>query len=254
MSARIRALIVDDEPLARRGVRARLRRHHDIEIVAEASGGKEAAQAIVDHRPDVVFLDIQMPDMDGFDVLAGVPREVAPEIIFLTAHDEHAVRAFDAAALDYLLKPIDDERFDTAIQRLRARLDSGRRDSPATRLVIRDRGNIVLLPPAEICWLEAHGDYVRVHTGKGSHVVRETLTRIEQRLPSSSFARIHRSAIVNVAQVRELRPLPNREFVVVLRDGGTLRLSRTYRDAIHALMREAPADVTASAGSARGRG
>jgi two-component system, LytTR family, response regulator len=247
VTASIRAIIVDDEPLARRGVRARLEKDGGVEIVAECENGEGAVRAIESLAPDVVFLDVQMPVMDGFDVLGALAPETTPMIVFLTAFDEYALRAFDAAALDYLLKPIDDERFAQTMARLRARLRQDPAARVPTRLIVRDRGHVVLIDFADIRWVEADGDYVRLHVAGRSHLVRETLTVMARRLPAAAFVRIHRSVIVNASQVKELRPMPNREQVVVLRDGTQLKLSRGYRDSVTSLLQ------AASAESARGR-
>jgi two-component system, LytTR family, response regulator len=231
----MRVLVVDDEPLARRGVVARLARHADVELAGECATGREAVAMINGRAPDVVFLDVQMPGMDGFAVVEAVGVERMPLTVFLTAHDTHALRAFEVQASDYLLKPIDDERFDGALARVRRRL-AEQRPAPQgpQRLVIRDRGRMVLLEIDEVDWVGAEKDYVRVYTRGGSHLVRETMAAMESQLPASRFARIHRSAIVNLARIRELRPQPNREFIVVLRDGTQLRLSRSYRDRLAA--------------------
>jgi two-component system, LytTR family, response regulator len=233
----MRVLVVDDEPLARRGVIARLRRHADVELAGDCATGREAVRMITERPPDVVFLDVQMPGMDGFAVVEAVGVERMPLTVFLTAHDTHAVRAFEVEASDYLLKPIDDERFDAALARVRRRLAEQRpvRRAPE-RLVIRDRGRMVLLEPEEVDWVGAEKDYVRVYARGRSHLVRETMAAMESRLPAARFARIHRSAIVNLARIRELRPQANREFTVVLRDGTQLRLSRSYRDRLATLI------------------
>jgi two-component system, LytTR family, response regulator len=236
-ASRIRVLVVDDEPLARRGVMARLARHPDVELAGECATGREAVRAIAERRPDVVFLDVQMPGMDGFGVVEAVGVERMPLTVFLTAHDTHALRAFEVQASDYLLKPIDDERFDAAIARMRRRLAEQRpAPSKPERLVIRDRGRMVLLAVEEVDWVGAEKDYVRVYVRGRSHLVRETMSAMESQLPAAQFARIHRSAIVNLARIRELRPQANREFTVVLRDGTQLRLSRSYRDRLATLI------------------
>ena len=236
-ASRMRVLVVDDEPLARRGVVARLARHADVELAGECATGRDAVRMIGDLAPDVVFLDVQMPGMDGFAVVEAVGVERMPLTIFLTAHDTHALRAFEVQASDYLLKPIDDERFDGALARVRRRLAEQRPAAqPPERLVIRDRGRMVLLEIDEVDWVGAERDYVRVYTRGRSHLVRETMAAMESQLPPERFARIHRSAIVNLARIRELRPQANREFVVVLRDGTQLRLSRSYRDRLAAFV------------------
>ncbi|MFN2567210.1 MAG: LytR/AlgR family response regulator transcription factor [Gemmatimonadaceae bacterium] len=247
----IRALVVDDEPLARRGIRVRLERAGGVEVIGECGTGRDAVSAIRDLAPDLVFLDVHMPGLDGFGVVERVGVERMPPVVFVTTYDAHALRAFDVHALDYLLKPIDDERFDTAVERARRRIAErqesalGRRlaaalaelkvGAPApreSRILIKDRGRVVILNEADVDWIEAEGDYVRVHAGGRGHLLRETMSAMEARLDPSHFARIHRSAIVNVERIRELRPHPNREYTIVLRDGTQLKLSRGYRDAL----------------------
>ena len=259
----IRALIVDDEPLARRGIRARLDRAGGFTVVAECASGREAVAAIREHAPSVVFLDVQMPGVDGFGVIEEIGADHMPVVIFVTAFDTHALRAFEAHAFDYLLKPIDDVRFATTLERARRRVvereesevarrlaalmqdlrpalaaaESGQRkpepaEAPAqpNRIVIRDRDRVLFVDVGDIDWIGADGDYVRIHTGGKSHLVRDTMAAMEQRLDAASFVRIHRSAIVNVSRIRELRPYSSREYAVILTDGTRLRLSRRYRD------------------------
>jgi two-component system LytT family response regulator len=263
----IRALIVDDEPLARRGIRARLARATDYTVVAECASGREAVSAIRDHRPDVVFLDVQMPGIDGFGVIRELGADRMPVVIFVTAYDTHALRAFEAHALDYLLKPIDDDRFAAAVARARRRVAErdesvvarrlvalmqevgatvdgslpvrgGRTDPPAAagpgRIVVRDRDRVLLIDVADIDWVGADGDYVRVHAAGKSHLLRDTMAAMEERLDPATFVRIHRSTIVNVDRIRELRPYSSREYSVILRDGTRLRLSRRFRDRLRA--------------------
>jgi two-component system, LytTR family, response regulator len=260
----LRALIVDDEPIARRGIRARLA-GTGIEVAAECGDGEEAVRAIRELAPDLVFLDVQMPGLDGFAVIQAVGADAMPTVIFVTAYDAHALRAFEAHALDYLLKPIDDERFALALARARVRI-AERRDgalgrrlramlveseasttpvlagvpAPSSRIPIRDRGRIVLLDADEVTWVEADGDYVRVHAGGRGYLVRETMAAIEARLDPARFARIHRSAIVNISRVRELTALPNHDYVIVLRDGTRLRSSRRYADRLRAMVGNVP--------------
>ena len=240
----IRALVVDDEQLARRGICVRLERAGGVEVVAECANGGEAVTAIRDLSPDLVFLDVQMPGLDGFGVVESIGPDQMPPVVFVTAYDAHALRAFDVHALDYLLKPIDDERFDTAVDRARRRITErqesavGRRLAAAlaelrdSRILIKDRGRVVILNEADVDWVEAEGDYVRVHAGGRGHLLRETMAAMAERLDPIRFARIHRSTIVNVSRIRELKPHPNREYTVVLNDGTRLRLSRSYRDAL----------------------
>jgi two-component system LytT family response regulator len=231
----VKVIIVDDEPLARRGIRVRLEQTPDVEVVAECVSGADAVRAIRDRSPDVVFLDVQMPGMDGFDVVQAIGAETMPVTIFVTAYDTHAIRAFDANALDYLLKPIDDERFARAVDRARRRLSERRggsvpRQSPLVdRIVVRDRGSVFLLAHDDVDWIAAEGDYVRVHAAGRGHLVRDTMVALESRLDPARVARIHRSASVNLARVKEIRPYGDRDYLAVLRDGTRLKVSRTYR-------------------------
>jgi len=246
----IRALIVDDEPLARRRLRAFLRTEGDIEVVAECGNGEEAVAAIREHRPDLVFLDVQMPGMNGFDVLAAIEARQLPLIIFVTAHDQYAVQAFEQRALDYLLKPFAKHRFQDAVSRARERLagpdpgDFRERISgllrtvagPKTHLVVKTGGHSVLLQTARIERLEAEGDYVRIHAGREVYLTRQTMNKIEAELGSGRFVRVHRSSIVNVEFIKEIHPLPGGDHVVTLRDLTQVTLSRGYRDRLeHAL-------------------
>jgi two-component system LytT family response regulator len=255
----LRVVIVDDEELARRGVRSRLERSDDVRVVAECGTGKEAIGAIRRTAPDLVFLDVQMPGMNGFEVIAAVGSEPLPQVIFVTAHDKYAIRAFEVHALDYLLKPIDDERFDAALTRARESLarerqsdlarrvasllrdageasGSARGKGHAERFVVRSGGRVIFVPALEIDWVEAAGDYVRLHAGKKSWLLRETMLSLESRLDAGKFARIHRSAIVNVERIAEMRPYDNGEYLVLLRDGTQLKLSRSHRAALQQLV------------------
>jgi len=253
-----RVIVVDDEALGRRGITSRLAAWSQVEVVATAATGKEAVAAIRAHRPDLLFLDVQMPGLDGFGVLAALRPQERPRVIFVTAHDRHALRAFEVHALDYLLKPIDDERFSATVSRALEALagerdqDVGRRVaqlvahrglSPAPdasagsagRLAVRDGGRIVLVQEREIDWIEAAGDYVRIHAGARRLLHRCTLTAIAKQLQEPRFVRVHRSAIVNVDRVRELRPLEGGDWDLLLSTGTKLRLSRSYRDAVDRL-------------------
>jgi two-component system LytT family response regulator len=240
----MRVLIVDDEPLARRGVRARLMAMPDVEIAGEADSGMKAVSEIERLRPDVVLLDVQMPELDGFGVIDAIGVDRMPLTIFLTAYDAHAVKAFDANALDYLLKPIDDERFGLAIIRARTRLAEHATSSQSRqlaaalagaaeqRIALRDGSRVLLFDQQDIDWLGADGDYVRVHVKGRSYLVRHTMAAMEARLDPKQFARVHRSAIVNVSRVSEVRRRGDRDYVVVLRDGTKLKIGRAYRDSI----------------------
>jgi two-component system LytT family response regulator len=241
----VRALIVDDEPLARRGVVLRLRKFKNIEIVGECGDGQSAVERILEQSPDVVFLDIQMPGMDGFDVLRALPIESLPTVIFLTAYEQHVLRAFDFHALHYLLKPVDDIRFATAVARARDLLDSKSKadmshrvmkmlesgaDEYMSRFTVQTGPRIQIIVAEEVEWIGAAGDYVELHANGRSFLLRETMTSLEQRLDPKKFLRIHRSRIVQSRGIQELRPIENREFTVRLSDGSEHRSSRTYAD------------------------
>ena len=244
---KIRTLVADDEPLARERLTNLLSAESDIEVVGQCRDGEEAATAIVDHTPDLVFLDVQMPGMNGFEVIDAVGSERMPLVIFVTAYDQHALKAFQVRALDYLLKPFDRERFQEALQRARAHIqrdetgDLGRRllalvkdlrrDQPKTdRLVVKSGGRLFFLRTDEIDWIEAAGNYVRLHVGTTSHLLRETMNAIEGRLDPEKFFRIHRSRIVNMERIQEMQPWLNGEYAVLLRTGTRLTLSRGYRE------------------------
>jgi len=234
-----RVLIVDDEALARERVRTLLSSAPGVTVVGECSGGREAVEAIIAERPDLVFLDIQMPDLNGFEVLEAVAPEWLPAVVFVTAHDEYALRAFDVHAIDYLLKPIEPERFTRALGRARAA--GGQKlldllDAVGTRLVIRAKGKISLLDPAEIDWIEADGKHARLHVGRETHVIRQQLKRLEQRLAPHGFVRVHRSAIVNVDRIKELEPWFHGEYVVILKDGAKLTSSAAHSEALHRII------------------
>jgi two-component system LytT family response regulator len=251
--SRIRTLIVDDEPLARRRLRTLLADQPDLEIVGEASNGTAAVRAITEKRPDLLLLDIQMPGKDGFDVLRDIAGSHQPAVVFITAHDEHAIRAFDVEAVDYVLKPVVEERLHAAVRRAVARLGEHRRGDLAeamTRLLERvdqgrrdgrvavktDRG-VTFLPAAEIHWVEADGDLVNIHTARGRHVMRTTLAELESRLAMPPFARVHRSAIVNIDCIQEIQPLFKGDYIIVLKSGAQIRTGRTHRADVQRLMR-----------------
>ncbi len=246
----MRALIVDDEPLSRTRLRQLLRVEADIEIVGECTSGTEAIAAIKELAPDIVFLDVQMPELDGFQVLEKLSGDVAemPLVIFVTAFDEYAVRAFDVLALDYVLKPVSPERLASACARARARTTS---DVPNDRLMkllaqLRDDGRVrgrlfvrannkmIQLDPAQVKYLEAAGNYVKIHALPGTYMVRSPLAEMEAMLDAASFARIHRSTIVNLDHVKEFQPWFSGEMIVLMQDGTKLKLSRTYRQEFEA--------------------
>jgi two-component system, LytTR family, response regulator len=247
----VRVLIVDDEPLARRGVRSRLRKHADMEIIGECGTGKAAVVAIREHLPDLAFLDIQMPDMSGFEVLRALQQDEIPAVIFLTAFDQYALEAFSIHALDYLLKPIDDARFESALTHARERIrnhdlpdlerrirrllkDTDGREAVQyeTRFSVRTGQRIIVVLVNDIDWIEAGGDYVTLHVGNRSHLLRQTMNNMESQLDPSRFLRIHRSTIVQTSRIRELVALDNREFLLRLADGKELKTSRSYSDRI----------------------
>jgi two-component system LytT family response regulator len=230
---RVRVLIVDDEPLARRGVRLHLEKAGGFEIVGEAANGRDAIECIRTLRPDAVFLDVQMPGIDGFGVVDAIGVGQMPVTVFVTAYDAHALRAFEAHAIDYVLKPIDPARFADAAQRVRTIVASG---SVPQRLVLRDGARVIVVEPSEIDWIQADGDYVRVYIGGRGYLVRHTIGRMEERLDASRFQRIHRSTIVNVARVREVTPDGDRRYRVLLRDGTSLTMSRGFRERLAALL------------------
>ena len=258
----IRVLIVDDEPIARRGIRHQLRGEADLEVIGECGDGAAAIDAITGLAPDLVFLDIQMPEVGGFDVVEAIGVARMPAVVFVTAYDEHALRAFDVHAVDYVLKPIDRHRFRTAVERARRRLahapgqqleerelsldrriaaaleELGRpAHDYAKRLAIKGDGRVMLVDVDEVDRLEAAGNYVEVHSGARHHLVRETMASLEARLDPSRFVRVSRSSIVNATRVRELQPMFNGDFVVVLRDGTKVAGSRRYRAAFDMLTR-----------------
>jgi two-component system LytT family response regulator len=241
----MRCLIVDDEPLARERLRDLLSGEAGVEIAGECADGRKAVAAIRKLAPDLVFLDVQMPGLDGFGVLEELAPEEIPAVIFVTAYDQYALRAFDAQALDYLLKPFDRERFRRALGRAREQFRRPRgeieprllallehleaRKPHLERLVIKSAGRIYFLRAAEVDWIEAAGNYVRLHSGKEAHLLRETMNHLETRLDPRRFLRIHRSTIVNIERIKELHPWFQGEHVVILRDGVRLTLGRAYR-------------------------
>ena len=227
----IRALVVDDEALARRNVTVLLGRDPHIQSIAESSCGLDAIQEIRKSKPDLVFLDVQMPECDGFDVLELLGNELPPVIIFVTAYDEYALRAFEAGALDYLLKPFDDGRFARALNRAKEKLAHylPATRSPAERLVIRSQGQVQFVRVDDIDWIEAAGYYACLHVGSDTHILRRSLSELEQDLGEAKFIRIHRSLVVNLDRIRGLELQDGGEYEVVLRSKVRLRLSRRYR-------------------------
>jgi two-component system LytT family response regulator len=252
----IRALIVDDEPLARTGIRQLVEPLDDVTIVGEASDGPDAVQQIESHKPDLVFLDVQMPEMNGLEVVREVGVETMPLTIFVTAYDQYALEAFEAHALDYLLKPIEEERFEEAMERARRQLhrveadalneqlrgvlqeyaDEEDEDDTIDRFTIRSRDRIYFVDTNDVQWVESEGDYVALHDGEDVHLVRKTMKELEQQLPSESFVRVHRSYIVNVDYIEELRPLDHGTYRIHMASGTPLKTSRGYSDNVDALL------------------
>lgn len=265
--ASIRTLIVDDEPLARRGLHLHLhlQRHADIEIVGEAGSGDQALKAIAELRPQLMFLDVQMPGIDGFGVVRALPATQVPLTVFVTAFDQYAIAAFAASALDYLLKPVDHRRLDEAVGRARTRLAARKAEDHYERLLklvagspdvarpqldallldedirtggklsIRDGQRLLRVELDAIRWVDAAGDYICIHTNDHTHVLRGTMQELERRLDPRRFARVHRSSIVNLDRVRLVRPHHNGEFFLMLDSGHELKLSRSYRDKVRVL-------------------
>jgi len=249
----LRVLIVDDEPLARERIRELLRACDDVDVIGECADGESAVAAIESEAPDLVFLDIQMPALNGFDVLEALGAGRLPGIIFITAFDEYAVRAFETGALDYLLKPVTAERFEAALERASARLVRRGADDDATlrallerlhadrghatRFVARDGTRITFVNVGDVDWIEAAGNYARLHVGPRVHLLRETLKSLESRLDSSEFVRVHRSAIARLDRIVSLEPYFHGEYIITLQDGTRLTASRSYSARLRALLR-----------------
>lgn len=255
----IRVVIADDEPPARERLKELFEDRRDFEVVGECGSGRETVSVVRERRPHLLFLDVQMPRMTGFEVVEALPSDELPAIVFVTAYDEHALHAFEVHAVDYLLKPFDDRRFEETLARARARIDGGRvlaglgrletlleqvgsaasdeplegADRPLQRLLIKRGDRATLLAVDAVDWIEAANDYVAVHAGGRVHVLDDRLARLERRL-DERFVRIHRSTIVNLDRVAEFQRLFHGDYAVVLRDGTELKLSRTYRAALEA--------------------
>ncbi len=263
---KIRAILVDDEPLALRGLKMRLAEFQEIDIVGECANGREAVKEIRAQTPDVVFLDIQMPGLDGFGVVRALIGAPAPLFVFVTAYDKFAIDAFETNALDYIVKPVEEERLKDAIHRIRAALRSKTavtresklvellaslsederdrikeliadpewtdKDRYSERLSFKDGSKVVVLDADEIEWIDAAGDYMCIHVGGKTHIIRETMKALTQRLDPSRFQRIHRSAIVNIIKLKELHPHSNGEYFLILDNGQELKLSRSYKDVV----------------------
>jgi two-component system LytT family response regulator len=249
----IRALIVDDEPLAREGMRLHLEEEQDVEIVGEARDGAEAVEMIQALKPDLVFLDVQMPGVDGFGVLEAIGVDEMPCVIFVTAYDQFALRAFDSHAVDYLLKPFDAQRLHSAVDHARTQIRGKLRNEVEERLaallgelrgksqyleriVVRSGGRILILRIEDVEWLEAASNYVRIHAAGREYLLRETMTNLETKLDPTHFVRIHRSTIVRLDRIKELEPLFQGDYVLILEDGTRLTSSRGYRDRLQDLL------------------
>ena len=242
----LKALIVDDEPVARRRIRALLAEDPDVQVLDECGNGRDAVRLVREGGPDLVFLDIEMPELDGFAVVREIGATRMPMVIFITAHDQYAVDAFRIHAFDYLLKPVERARFHETLARAKSRLREGRPEeigaqltrllehlaarAPRTeRVPLKVEGRVLFLSPEEIEWIEADDDHARVHAGGRTYVVRETLSRFEERLPSGRFMRVHRSSIVNVGRIREIQPWFQGDYVIILSDGSKVTTGRSYR-------------------------
>jgi two-component system LytT family response regulator len=248
----IRTLIVDDEKLARDKLRRLLGKESDIDIIGECSCGTDTVEFINQKDPELVFLDIQMPELNGFEVLGKIKPEKMPTIVFVTAYDQYALDAFNVHALDYLTKPFDQDRLQTALGKVRNQLESSRqgvmderllsllqalraeKEYP-DRLVLKSSGKIYFVKTADVDWVEAAGNYVKIHAARKSHMLRETMTGIEKKLPPDKFLRIHRSSLVNIDSIRELNPLFSGDYLVTLQDDTELTLSRNYHDRLKQL-------------------
>jgi len=233
--AKIRAVVVDDEPLARSSLKVLLRRDPEVELVGECKSGMEALTEIRRKKPELVFLDVQMPECDGFDVLEQLGSKIPPALVFVTAYDQYALRAFEAGALDYLLKPFDNARFERALNRAKERIEQGK-ETPRKieRLVIKNAGQVLFQKISEIDWIEAADYYVCLHVGTKTHLLRRSMSDLDQELEQATFCRIHRSAIVNLERVRQLEISEDGGTDVVLNGGTRLRLSRRYRKELQA--------------------
>lgn len=253
MSESLRCVIVDDEPLARDLLRDMLSAYDDVQVLGEFADGRAALRSIKKLGPDVVFLDVQMPKMDGFDLVQEMDPASMPEIVFVTAYDRYALRAFEVHALDYLLKPFDEERLDRALRRAREHLrkpertqdlsrilalleDLGASDRYPDRIAIRRSDRTILQPVAEIEWLEADGKHVKIHVGERTYSIREAMSRLEKLLDPRRFLRVSRAAIVNVDRIREVQPWFHGDHVVVLKNGDQVTTTRTYRAAVNRLL------------------
>jgi two-component system, LytTR family, response regulator len=249
----IRALIIDDEPLPRERIRTLLAERRDVEVIGECRDGQEAVNAILAERPDLVFLDIQMPELDGFEVIKAISNEFMPAIVFVTSFDEYAIRAFEVNAIDYLLKPINAARFEESVLRAIDRLtQSNVRESErklldfiellraehqhVTRFVVRSGSRLSFVRASNVDWIDAADNYVRLHVGGREHFLRDTLKSVEIQLDPEIFVRVHRSVIINLDRVESVEPYSHGEYVVTMKDGAKLTTSRSYSERLRLLL------------------
>jgi len=253
-TTKIRTVIVDDEELARDRIQTLLEQQSDVEIVGVCTDGPSAVETIDRTQPDLVFLDVQMPGMNGFEVVDNLERTKLPAVVFVTAHDAHALKAFEIHALDFLLKPFDQTRFEKALERARGQLNQSKGttilDSRlvslleelheerkySERLIVKSSGRVFFVRTEEIDWVEASGNYVKIHTKSDAHLLRESMKNMEAKLDPKTFVRIHRSAIVNIDHIKELEPWFHGEYIVIMRDGTRLTASRVFSDRLSALI------------------
>jgi two-component system LytT family response regulator len=240
----IRTLIVDDEPLAREGIALMLERDPEVEVIGACGDGQAALEAIRTQRPDLAFVDIHMPRLNGLDAIEQLPAADRPAVIFVTAHHQYAVRAFDACAVDYLLKPFRDDRFQAALTRAKAQVRRARDDAPvaaaapepANRLVFKAGSEYIFISPDDLIWIEAQGNFVKLALAPQTHLVREPLQSVEERLDPRQFVRVHRSFLINARHIRRIMPILYGDYQVLMSDGTKIRMSRSYRDKLKALL------------------
>ena len=253
-TTKIRTVIVDDEELARDRIQTLLEQQPDVEVVGVCTDGPSAVETIDRTQPDLVFLDVQMPGMDGFEVVENLERTKLPAVVFVTAHDAHALKAFEIHALDFLLKPFDQTRFEKALERARGQLSQTKGTTVldsrlvtlleelheerkySERLIVKSSGRVFFVRTEEIDWVEASGNYVKIHTKSDAHLLRESMKNMEAKLDPKTFVRIHRSAIVNIDHIKELEPWFHGEYIVIMRDGTRLTASRVFSDRLSALI------------------
>ncbi len=248
-AGKIKTIIIDDEPLARKRVAHLLKNEPDIEVTAECGDGLTAISAINQHSPDLIFLDVQMPEVNGFEVLRELDPDSAPFVIFVTAYDQFTIQAFDAHAVDYLLKPFGEERFRQAVNRARQRIRPESLYQPderllrlldhlnlnkgfLERLIVTHRDRLIIVPIDTVDWVETYGNYLKIHSGGKTYLIRETMNKLSARIDPKKFLRIHRSTLVNLDRIKELQPMFGGQYTIVLSDGAELTLSRNYRKSV----------------------